>query len=356
MGLFPADRDLNEPPGELELEVTASSLGMRRADVNIRLDSFLGRHLKWRSRTSIQRLVKDGWVLVDASTPDHPAGTGELKKECRPGRRLHHGSRIVIIIPPEQRLPVPEDTGEALEVLHEDRDSLAVDKPAGMPVHPTGRHHSDTLIQRVHVCYRESHLEHGVAPRLCHRIDLETSGIVLIAKNPQAHRKLAAQFENRRVEKEYLAIVRGRPGGSAGEIDYPMRPSHSSDIRLKMTVAADGLPCRTEWRLLRCHGDVSLLSCSIHTGRQHQIRVHLSAIGHPIVGDKLYGRDDAYFKKHADGLLTAEDLHALELPHHALHSHRLVFTSSVTGDTVEVVSPLPADLREYLSGRELLDV
>jgi len=356
MGLFPTDRDLNRPPERVELDVTGSSLGLRPADVHIRLDAFLSKHLSWRSRSSIQRLIKDGWVLVDASTPDHPTGTGDLVEENRPGRRLLHGTRIVVVIPPENRLPVPEETSGDVDVLFEDEDSLAVDKPPLLPVHPSGRHVNDTLIQRIHTRYQETHLEHGIAPRLCHRLDRETSGIVLVAKNPEAHRRLATQFENRKVEKEYLAIVEGTPTEEKGRIDLPIGPAHASEVRLKMTVSIDGQPCRTDWRLVRSYEDCSLLSCRIHTGRQHQIRVHLSAIGHPIVGDKLYGPDERFFCRQAEGTLTQDDLEELRLPRHALHSHRLVFTSSITDEPVEVVSPLAPDLRQHLSQRELLDV
>lgn len=355
MGLFQTDRDLNVPPDRVELRVSASSLGQKVEDVNLRLDAFLGKHLKWRSRTSIQALVRDGFVLVDASTPSHPEGTGDPDVETRPGRRLRHGSRVVVMIPPELRLPAPEGTSAELEVLFEDEHALAVDKPPGLPVHPSGRHVNDTLIQRVHMRCKDTHLEQGKAPRLCHRLDRETSGIVLVAKEPRHHPTLAQQFEDRRVEKEYLAIVRGVPEADAGTIDAPIGPARASSIRLKMTVAADGLSCRTDWGVVRRHGDVSLLLCRLHTGRQHQIRVHLASIGLPIVGDKLYGLDESYFQKHADGTLTAEDYEALELPRHALHHHRLVFTSSVTGEPVEVVSPLPDDLRDYLAGRAWTD-
>lgn len=351
MGLFPTDRDLNRPPEQVELLVTASSLGLKSEDVNIRLDAFLTKHLKWRSRSSIQRLIKEGWTQVDASRPHKPRGTGETVEERRPGRRLRDGARVVVVIPPDSRLPVPENTSDEIEILYEDDDAIAVNKPAMLPVHPSGRHHSDTLIQRVHARYQESHLERGLAPRLCHRLDRETSGIVLVAKNPDAHRKLAGQFEDRQVEKEYLAIVDGIPEQASGQIRLPIGPAHISDVRLKMTVAVDGQACRTDWQLVEEHGDCSLLRCQIHTGRQHQIRVHLSAIGHPIVGDKLYGIDEMYFCKQAEGTLTAEDLQHLLLPRHALHSHRLVFRSTVTDRPVEVICPLAPDLMEYLSGR-----
>ncbi|MCB9914074.1 MAG: RluA family pseudouridine synthase [Planctomycetes bacterium] len=355
MSLFEKERDLNVSPDRVELRVSASALGQRVDDVNLRLDAFLGKHLTWRSRTSIQALVRDGYVLVDLVTPDHPEGLGELAVEKRPGRRLRHGTRVVVMIPPELRLPVPEATSDEIDVLYEDEHALAVDKPPGLPVHPSGRHFSDTLIQRVHARCRETHLERGLAPRLCHRLDRETSGIVLVAKDPAAHPFLAQQFEERVVEKEYLAIVRGVPDADAGTIDAPIGPARMSAVRLKMTVAVDGLPCRTDWSVVRRHGDVTLVRCRLHTGRQHQIRVHLQSIGLPIVGDKLYGEDEDYFRRHADGALTREDLERLELPRHALHHHRLVFTSSLTGAPVEVISPLPADLREYLAGRAWTD-
>jgi len=348
MGLFPTDRDLNRPPERVEFQVRASSFGLRAEELNMRLDAFLARRLTWRSRASIQRLIRDGWTSVAVPRPDRPAGMGELARERRPGRRLREGSRIVVEIPPPDRLPAPEVASDELEILYEDEDAIVLDKPPLLPVHPSGRYHSDTLIQRVHARYRESHLARGVAPRLCHRLDRETSGIILVAKNPQAHRRLVGQFEAREVEKEYLAIVSGVPDEAAGTIALPIGPARYSDVRLKMTVCAEGLPCRTDWEVIEAFDHCSLLLCRIHTGRQHQIRVHLSAVGHPIVGDKLYGRDERYFCRQAEGTLTAADLEDLQLPRNALHSHRLVFTSSVSGEPVEVSSPLPPDLVRYL--------
>ncbi len=353
MGLFPTDRDLNQPPERVEFDVRASSYGVRSEELNVRLDAFLARHLKWRSRSSIQRLIREGWTYVQGSSAP---SSDEPSQERRPGRRLRDGAKVVVVIPPASRLPVPEFVSDELTILYEDEDAIVVDKPALLPVHPSGRHHSDTLIQRVHVRYRCSHLDQGIAPRLCHRLDRETSGVVLVAKNPEAHRRLASQFEERLVEKEYLAIIQGAPEQSGGSIELPIGQARASQVRLKMTVAVDGLSCRTDWKLLRGYGDCSLVSCEIFTGRQHQIRVHLAAIGHPIVGDKLYGPDENFFCRQAEGALTEEDLKALELPRHALHSHRLVFTSSVTGEPVEVVSPLPSDLREHLCLRDLQDV
>jgi 23S rRNA pseudouridine1911/1915/1917 synthase len=347
MGLFGKDRDLNRAPDRVELCVDASAMGMKVDDVHVRLDNFLQQHLSWRSRSSIQRLVKDGWLFVDAATPDHPHGSGDLQQETRPGRKLKHGSRVVVIIPPELRLPEPEgETGDVV-VLYEDEACIAVDKPPMLPVHPSGRHVNDTLIQRVHARHPEL-LERGRAPRLCHRLDRETSGIVLVAKDPRFHPELSRQFEDREVEKEYLAVVRGVPTQDCGSIEMPIGPARASAVRLKMAVQADGLPSRTDWRVVERRAEHALLAVRLFTGRQHQIRVHLAAIGHPIVGDKLYAYDESYFQRSVEGALTDADWAVLELPRQALHNHRLVFTSPATRAAVEVVAPLPADLADFL--------
>lgn len=354
MGLYPKDRDLTRAPERVELKVDCSYLRMRAVDVHIRLDAFLVQHLTWRSRASIQTLIHDGFVLVDASTPDHPNGSGEAVIDRRPGRKLHHGSRVIVVIPEELRVPMLGASTDELVVLFEDDAVLAVDKPANLVVHPSGRHLTDTLIQRVHAVYGQGfELEREGAPRLCHRLDRETSGVVLVGKNPEAHADVMMQFERREVEKEYLAIVSGVPEADGGVIDYPITGSRTSSVELKMTIAADGHPSCTEWRVVERFRGCTLLSCSPLTGRQHQIRVHLEAIGLPVVGDKLYGPHEDLFEKHLDGLLTREDLRALGMSRHALHNHRVVFRSPASGDTIEVTSPLPADMRAFLDEHAL---
>jgi RluA family pseudouridine synthase len=348
MRLFPKDRDLSQGTDRVELRVRASDFQSRADDLEVRLDIFLARHMEWRSRSSIQHLIRDGYLLIDASTPDHPRGNGELLVERRPGRKLHHGSRVVIVIPEELRLPVTPLDADELDILYEDDDCVAVDKPPMLAVHPAGRHLTDTLIQRVHKHYGSRELPREQRPRLCHRLDRETSGIVLIGKHHFAHSQLMQQFEHREVEKEYLAIVQGTPRLEGGTIDFDLGPARGSAIGIKMAPVADGLASRTEFRVVSRHGDSTLVSCLLHTGRQHQIRVHMEAIGNPLVGDKLYGYDEQYFQKAADGTLTDDDLRALQLPRQALHHHRLVFTSPISGERVEVVSPLAVDLGAYL--------
>ena len=349
MGIFPKDRDLTQVPKEVELRVDASDLRQRAEAVEIRLDAFLVIHLTWRSRNSIQGLIRGGQVLVDGSTPDHPRGTGLTEVERRPGRWLRNGSRVVVLIPEHLRLPTTGPCSDDLTILYEDEGILAVDKPPFVAVHPGGRHLVDTLIQRVHARYGAGfELERGGAPRLCHRLDRETSGIVLVGKNPAAHSHVMIQFERRQVEKEYLAIVHGAPQADGGVIDFPIASARTSKVELKMAVLADGQPSRTEWKVVERHARCTLLSCSPLTGRQHQIRVHLEAIGHPVVGDKLYGADEGLFERSLNGRLSREDLRALGMPRHALHNHRVAFRSPSTGERVEVRSPLPSDMRKYL--------
>ena len=352
MSLFPKDRDLSRPPREVELRVDASHLRMRVEDLHIRLDAFLAHHLTWRSRSSIQELVHGGYVWVDASAPDRPRSSGELALETRPGRKLRHGSRVVVVIPDELRVPMLAPSSDELLVLWEDEAVLAVDKPAPLAVHPSGRHLSDTLIQRVHARYGAGYeLERGGAPRLCHRLDRETSGVVLVGKHPEAHADVMGQFERREVEKEYLAIVHGSPRVDGGTVDFPIGPAHASGVGLKMTALADGQPSRTDWRVVERYPGCALVSCAPLTGRQHQIRVHLAAIGHPVVGDKLYGDDEGLFQRALDGVLTRDDHRALGLSRHALHNHRVAFRSPASGERVEVVSALPADMSIYLAQR-----
>jgi 23S rRNA pseudouridine1911/1915/1917 synthase len=348
MGLFGRERDLNKVPSQVDLVVDASSWQRPHDGFEVRLDSFLVRHLSWRSRTSIQELIRSGHVLIDPSRPDHPRGTGTATEERRPGRKLQHGSRVVVVIPEELRRPMVGTVTDELSVLYEDGRIVAVDKPAGVVVHPSGRHLTDTLIQRVHARYGAGfELEKAGAPRLCHRLDRETSGIVLVALDNEAHADVQQQFERREVDKEYLAIVHGVPERDAGVVDLPIAASRASRVALKMAVAVDGQPCRTEWRVLERREDRTLVSCKPVTGRQHQIRVHMAALGHPVVGDKLYGFDETMFERDLDGLLTPADRAELGMDRHALHDHRLVFRAPGTGQRVEVVSPMPADMRDY---------
>lgn len=352
MRVFPKDRDLNASVEQVELVVDASAMRLTPNDVHVRLDVFLASLLSWRSRSSVQNLIREGSVSVDAASPEHPKGSGEAKLERRCGRKLLHGSRVIVRVPADQPVrAIPPPSREALVVLYEDEDVLAIDKPALVAVHPSGRYLSDTLIQRVHAHFQFDRLHRDARPRLCHRLDRETSGLILIGKTPPAHAELMRQFEAREVEKEYLCIVRGRVEADAGTVDLPIGPARTSSVGLKMAVAPDGQEAVTQWRVLERTRDRSLVAARPHTGRQHQIRVHMDAIGHPLVGDKLYGVDEELFQRYAEDALTDADRRWLELDRHALHNHLLVFRSPSHGERIRVECPLAADLEAYLAAR-----
>ncbi|MFT7677204.1 MAG: 23S rRNA pseudouridine1911/1915/1917 synthase [Planctomycetota bacterium] len=351
MGFFPKDRDLTETPEEVLIEVDGSFFQEKAAGFLMRLDHFLAAHLTWRSRTSIQALVRDGYVFLDAATPDHPQGTGVRKVERRPGRRVGQGTKVIVVIPEDLRLPVYDGNAQPLDILYEGGGVIAVNKPANVAVHPSGRHHTDTLIQRVHAHFKDEIQSLGEAPRLGHRLDRETSGVVLVGKGQADHRELRRQFEAHLVDKTYLAVVWGNPEQDDGSIRFPIAPSTASHIRLKMAVRGDGVEARTDFVVRERMGNYALLECRLFTGRQHQIRLHLSAIGYPIVGDKLYGPDDEMFIHAAERRLTEADYALLELPRQALHHHRIAFNSPGDGERVVVQSPLAADLQAFVESK-----
>lgn len=352
MRLLPKDRDLSKPLERVELAVRASDLQMRAEQVEIRLDRFLALHMPWRSRNSIQHLIEEGYVYVDFTTPDKPSGAGEVVQERKSSRRLRDKSRVVVVVPEGLRIEVTPSIEDQLATLYEDRDVLAVDKPPMLPVHPSGRHMGDSVIQRIHARYGADKLERSVRPRLCHRIDRETSGIVLIGLHPVAHAEVRRQFEGHEVEKEYLAIVQGHPTSDSGVCDLPIGSARGSSIGLKMACRIDGDEAKTAWRVLSRHRGCALVLCRLYTGRQHQIRVHMESIGHPLIGDKLYGYGDEYFQRYNDGELTPDDIKRLELPRQALHHHRLVIQQPSSGERLEVVSPLAADMQSFLLERD----
>jgi 23S rRNA pseudouridine1911/1915/1917 synthase len=217
------------------------------------------------------------------------------------------------------------------EILHEDADLLVVHKPAGLVCHPTKGDEYSSLISRARL-----HLRTAATPHLVHRLDRETSGVVLFAKTPEVARELGKVWETRNVIKEYLAIVHGHVGPDRGLIDAPLGRDEASRVAIKDTVRPDGAPARTEFLVVRrftrrletAGGPLpfTLLNLHPHTGRKHQIRIHLASLGHPVVGDKIYGGDEDLYLALVEGRLTAEQRSRLILPQHALHASRLGFS------------------------------
>jgi 23S rRNA pseudouridine1911/1915/1917 synthase len=331
---FPGDgpRDLSKPLESVKILVDQRLDGQR-------LDLALATVLTWRSRASIHRLIDDGFVRLEGR--DVPAS-----------RRVRAGDTIVVELPPR---PVPAPAANVpvdFGILYEDQWMVAVDKPPGIAVHPSGRHLEGTLMQELHRRYRRADdPAHDVVPRLLHRIDLETSGLVAVGLDEQFHQMVSRQFEDRQVQKSYLAVVQGRPAAATGTVDLAIVPDKASAVRLKLTTSTrgDGLSAVTHWRVVRGNDRHTLLEVHPETGRTHQIRVHMAAIGCPLVGDKLYGGDEQLFLRQIEGTLDAEQLASLELDRHALHSHTLTFLHPMLGKTMRLEAPLPADMAALLA-------
>lgn len=297
-----------------------------------RLDRYLAARRPDLSRARIQVLIDGGEVLVD----------GDRR---RPSHRLRGGETIAVHVPPPvEATPRPEDI--PLRVLHEDAHLLVVDKDAGLAMHPGAGRASGTLVNALlHHVEDLSGIGGELRPGLVHRLDKGTSGLVLVAKDDASHRFLAAQFADRSVRKEYLAVVLGQPKTAAGRVERPIGrdPVH----RKKMKVDAPRARyAASEWSVERRLDGAALLRVRIFTGRTHQIRVHLASIGHPVAGDHLYGARSRPACRRAEARAA---LDALERP--ALHATRLCFTHP-DGRSLEFESPLPADLRRLLAALE----
>jgi 23S rRNA pseudouridine1911/1915/1917 synthase len=291
----------------------------------LRLDVFLVSVLADRSRSQIQRLIKEGAVLVG-------------NKAAKPNQAVKTGQAIAIDVP-EPVAPVPQPEVIELPILYQDSDLMVVDKPAGMVVHPAAGHDSGTLVNALlHHADDLSGIGGEKRPGIVHRLDRGTSGLMVVAKNDRAHEELSRQFHDREVEKEYVALVWGVV--QAGRrIDAPIGrdPVNRKKMSARVRRSREAVT-----RIVRAEhlGPVTLARVAIHTGRTHQIRVHLSAIGHPVVGDPLYGG----LHRRVGGDVRAVS----RLARPFLHAAHLVFTHPTDGRRMEFASELPADLQTAL--------
>jgi len=294
-----------------------------------RLDNFLTALLPDQSRSHVQRLIKDGHVTG-------PVGA------LRPSTAVRAGQTYEVDIPPPTAA-TPEPEAIPIRIVYEDEDLVVLDKPAGMVVHPGAGHSSGTLVNALlHHVKDLSGIGGELRPGIVHRLDRGTSGLMVVAKRDAAHQELSRQFSDREVDKEYVALVWGlvQPGR---RIDAPI--GRDAGDRQKMsTRARRARNAVTRVTFARHYKGVSLLKVAIATGRTHQIRVHLSAIGHPIVGDATYGGVHRRTGSHLRAVQR------LERPF--LHSARLAFTHPADGRRVEFDSPLPLDLQAVLDDIE----
>lgn len=293
------------------------------SDAGKRLDVWLQERLSQYSRSRLQAWIKAGRVRVDGA-PERPSYRlrGQERMEVEPAE-----------LPPLRA--VPEDL--PLKILYEDEDVLAVEKPAGMVVHAGAGRHSGTLVNALlHRFGALSKVGGELRPGIVHRLDRYTSGVLLVARSDAAHRHLAQQFASREIEKVYLVLVHGQVKQDRGRIERPI--SRDRARRVRMTARAGrGRAAVTEYRVLRRFARFTFLEVGMKTGRTHQIRAHFSSLGHPVVGDRLYG-----------AAARVEGRPPLE--RFFLHAHRIRFVQPSTGLPVAVESPLPPELERWMEG------
>jgi 23S rRNA pseudouridine1911/1915/1917 synthase len=290
------------------------------------------------SRSRLKALILAGAVTIDGSTIRDP------------GHRVNAGDDIAVAIPPDQpAAPLPENI--PLTIVHEDDALIVIDKPKGLVVHPAAGNPSGTLVNALiaHCGASLSGIGGVKRPGIVHRLDKDTTGLMVVAKTDKAHRVLSAQFADHGrsgpLERAYLAFVWGAPDRPRGTIDAPIgRHPHARD---KQAIRADGREAVTHWELLETYTGIdgrpvaSLVVCRLETGRTHQIRLHLAHIGHPLLGDAVYGPG---FKTKAAHLTPAAREALAALGRQALHAHILGFRHPATGDVLHFESRLPDDL------------
>jgi 23S rRNA pseudouridine1911/1915/1917 synthase len=286
-----------------------------------RLDRFLRKKIPRLSRTRVQRVIR-GECWIDG-------------RSCKPSSVVTAGQRVTFRRP----APVEPEAPRELPLLYTDAAFYAVDKPAGIAMHPTAKWHFSTVTAVLREKFPDEALQ------ITHRLDLETSGVLLVARSYEAAVALKRAFAKRRMHKRYVALVHGALEGE-GVIDAPLALAGGL-VRVKMAVREGGLPSRTRWRARGRYGEYTLVDCWPETGRQHQIRAHLDHIGHAIVGDKLYP-DERVFAEYQD---HGWDAVAEKLPmaRQALHAAELRFPHPTTGEEVVIESALPADVRVLLT-------
>jgi 23S rRNA pseudouridine1911/1915/1917 synthase len=299
----------------------------------LRLDHYLVRKIPRLSRTQLQEVIRTQL-------------TGPGGRRMRASSTVHAGDQLVLRRPARPEPVCPRQ----FDVLHLDPEVMVIDKPAGLPVHASAKFYFNTLTRVLAERFP------GEPLQIAHRLDRETSGVFVVARGKQAASHLKTAFARKQALKTYLAVVRGMPDWPGGqrEIDLPLALATLADpeaLDVRMAVHAGAPPAVTRARVLETRQNCALIECQPLTGRQHQIRAHLAAVGHPIVGDKIYGQTDDLFRQYCARGLTPELLAHLELPRHALHAASIEIPHPATGAPLRVNSPLPADLRSYLDNR-----
>ena len=276
-----------------------------------RLDSYIAEEKIELSRTTIQRLIEENKILVNG-------------KKTKSSYKVEEGDKISIDVPEAEETQLKAQN-IPVQVVYEDNDIIVVNKPKGMVVHPAVGNPDGTLVNAVLAICKESLSGVGgkLRPGIVHRLDKDTSGLLIIAKNDLAHNNMSKQIQDRKVTKKYIALVRGNVGDDSATIDMPI--ARSTKDRKKMAVDPKGKNAITHFKVLERFGKYTLLEIKIDTGRTHQIRVHMSYIGHPVVGDMVYSNGKNEFK--VEGQM--------------LHAKSLEFDHPITGKKLYLEAPIP---------------
>ena len=319
-----------EPPDHLIAHQSEVRLPVRADFDGMRLDMFLKTRLSWRSRESVHRLLRQRDVRVDGA-------------KRKASYRVRTGEVVVVPCPDPDEDPDGMKDIE-LDILYEDDELVVLNKQPNVVVHPVGKYRYSTLINALHFRYRcPDDPARDIQPKLGHRLDKETSGVLVVCKTDDSRRFVAMEFETGRVVKEYLAITEGEIESEGGLIDAPLGPAPDRIHGLKMGVRPDGLEARTRYETLDRVRGVSLVKVRLLTGRSHQIRVHLLHMGHAILCDKYYSFRHVYRLSDARPLAEGEADRTL-LDRQALHAWRTVITHPRTREPLELVAPLPGDM------------
>lgn len=292
-----------------------------------RVDVALAKLLPSLTRVQIKRLLHNNNILIN-------------EKSTKPSKIISGGEIVNVILPPPEKLDLlPENID--IEFIYEDKDIVVLNKPPGISVHPGAGIKSGTLVNALlHRCKDLSGIGGVIRPGIVHRLDKDTSGIMVVAKNDIAHQKLVEQFKARLVKKRYLALIVGKPKDEKGTISLPLGRHKTNRIKIS-SITNRSKEAVTNWKVLKKFNKLSYIQAEPLTGRTHQIRVHLSESGYPIVGDKLYG-----INKYSDKYLK---LISTKASRQMLHAYSLSFNHPVTNDFVTFNAPLSPDFEKVLS-------
>lgn len=329
-------RPPGKPPDRLIVPQAAEEYFVYPDQAGLRLDQFLKLKLRWRSRSKVQELIEQREVTSAGVRLDR-------------AYKVKSGETVRVPLP-----PAPADARERmaeiqLDILYEDDRLVVLNKQPNVVVHPAGKHHYDTLINALHLRYRnlEDHRK-DVIPKLAHRIDKDTSGVLVVCKTAPGDRSVPVIFEHGGVTKEYLAIAEGVIEKEEGMIDLPLgREEHENANLALMMVREDGQEARTGFKVVERFDEFTLVRCRLYTGRMHQIRVHLKAIGHPVLCDKVYGQRAKFHLSDARPLKAGEE-DVLLLDRQALHAARITFKHPGTKQPLTIEAPLPEDMERTL--------